>query len=84
MPCASVVAWATSLPRQSDTRTVAPATGWPLSSVVTQARAFSRPSLKCTPRLVTSAEVRTTMLRLAPYWASSSDWPRRGEASSST
>ena len=65
-PCALVVPLATSLPVQSDTRTKAPVTGLPLSSVVTQARALSRPSLKCTPRLVTSAEVRTYIVREVP------------------
>ncbi|MNT36146.1 hypothetical protein D3C72_1722110 [compost metagenome] len=74
-PWASVVALANSLPRQSDTRTVAPCTGWPLSSVVTQARAFSRPSLKCTPRLVTRAEVRTYIVRVSPWRSSSSELP---------
>ena len=65
-PWASVLALARGLPLQSLTCTVAPATGAPLSSVVTQASAFSRPSLKCTPRLVTSTELRTTMRRWAP------------------
>ena len=65
-PLASVVPVATSLPRQSDTRTFALATTWPLSSVVTQASAFSRPSLKCTARLVASAVVRTYIVRPAP------------------
>ena len=36
------------------------------NGVVTQASAFSRPSLKCTPRLVTSAEVRTYIVRWLP------------------
>ena len=75
---------AKALPRQSDTRTCAPATGWPLSRDVTQARAFSRPSLKCTPRLVTSAVVRTFMVRAAPCCASSSALPSSGEAISTT
>ncbi len=66
MPCASVVAVATSRPRQSDTRTAAPATTEPLSSVVTQAIEFSRPSLKWTARLVASAVVRTYIVRLSP------------------
>ena len=47
------------LPWQSCTATSAPATGLARSSVVTQARLFSRPSLKCTPRLVTSTPLRT-------------------------
>ena len=65
MPSLSVVACTRVLPSQVDTRTCALGTGLPLSKVVTQAMAFSRPSLKCTPRLVTSAEVRTYMTRLA-------------------
>ncbi len=84
MPRASVLALATGLPWQSDTCTVAPATGLPVSSVVTQATELSRPSLKCTPRLVTNAEVRTTIVRCAPYLSFSSDWPSRCEAISST
>ena len=62
----------------------APATGTPLSSDVTQARAFSRPSLKCTPRLVTSAEVRTYIVRGVPWRSSSKALPSRGEAISTT
>ncbi len=65
-PLASVVPVATSLPRQSDTRTFALATTLPLSSDVTQASEFSRPSLKCTARLVASAVVRTYIVRPAP------------------
>jgi hypothetical protein len=59
-------------------------TGWPLSSVVTQASAFSRPSLKCTPRLVTSAEVRTNIVRASPWRSSSSEAPSFCEAISTT
>ena len=66
MPFASVVPLATSLPSQPDTRTVAPATTLPLSRLVTQAMAFSRPSLKCTARLVASALVRTYIVRPLP------------------
>ncbi len=65
MPLASVVPLATALPSQLDTRTSAPATTLPLSSVVTQAMEFSRPSLKCTARLVASAVVRTYIVRPA-------------------
>ncbi|MCY1503882.1 hypothetical protein D9M68_380300 [compost metagenome] len=65
MPLASVVPVATALPSQLDTRTSAPATTLPLSSVVTQAIEFSRPSLKCTARLVASAVVRTYIVRPA-------------------
>jgi hypothetical protein len=83
-PWALVVPRASGLPLQSDTCTAAPATGWPLSSVVTQASAFSRPSLKCTPRLVTRAEVRTTIVRGVPWRSSSSAAPSIGEAISTT
>ena len=63
MPCALVEAVATSRPSHVETRTFALATGLPLSKVVTHASAFSRPSLKCTPRLVTKADVRTNIVR---------------------
>jgi len=59
MPCESVVPAAIGLPLQSVTRTCAFGTGLPLSSVVTQTRLFSRPCFKCTPRFVTSTDVRT-------------------------
>ena len=84
MPCALVLAVASTLPSQLDTRTTAPATGAPLSSVVTQASAFSRPSLKCTPRFVTSAEVRTYIVRFVPWRSSSSELPSACEAISTT
>ena len=84
MPAASVLPVPTSRPRQSDTRTTAPATGVPLSSVVTQAKAFSRPNLKCTAKLVTNAEVRTYMVRPAPWRASSSEAPSFCDAISTT
>ena len=43
-----------TLPSQSETATSAPATGWPRSRLVTQTSEDSRPSLRCTPKLVTS------------------------------
>lgn len=56
-------------------RTTALATGMLLSSVVTQASTLSRPSLKRTPRLVTSADVRTNIVQPLPWRSSSSDMP---------
>ena len=84
MPCASVVAVPSACPLQSEIWTCACATGRALSSVVTHTRALSRPRLKCTPRLVTRAEVRTYIVREAPRSGSSKAAPRLGEAISST
>ena len=79
-PCASVAPDHSGWPLQSFTVTCAPSTGLPRSSVVTQTTLFSRPSLKCTPRLVTSTPLRTNIgARL-----SSSDWPRRSDSISTT
>ena len=84
IPCELVVAVASSRPSQVETRTVALATGLPLSSVVTQASAFSRPSLKCTPRLVTRAEVRTNMGCALPARFSSNELPSLSDSISTT
>ncbi len=58
-PAPSVRPLQSTVPRQSFTATCASATGRPRSSVVTHTRLDVRPRLKCTPRLVTSAAVRT-------------------------
>ena len=59
-PLRSVTPRASTRPVQlSLTCTLALATGLPLSSAVTQARLRSRPHLKCTAMLVTSAAVAT-------------------------
>ena len=80
MPFASVEPLHSGVPRQSFTVTAAPSTGLPRSSVVTQTRLFSRPSLKWTPRLVTKTPVRTYIgARL-----SSNAWPSRNDSISTT
>ena len=84
IPCGLVVAVATSRPSQVDTRTFALAMGLPLSSVVTQASEFSRPSLKCTPRLVTRADVRTNIGCGLPAVFSSSELPNFSDSISTT
>ena len=82
-PLSSVLPEASSLPLQPLTATLALGTGLPLSRRVTQASEPARPCLKCTPRLVTSALVRTYMVRCLKR-GSSRFWPSTGEAISST
>ena len=60
--------------------TAAPATGLARSSVVTQTSEFSRPRLKCTPRLVTSTPVRTYIGAVLPSNAA----PSRADSTSTT
>ena len=80
MPSAPVLPFHSGLPWQLFTATRAPATGRPLSRVVTQTRLDVRPRLKCTPRLVTSTPVRANMGALD----SSSAWPRMRDSTSTT
>ncbi len=80
MPAPSVRPFHSGRPRQSLTATAAFATGRPRSSVVTHTRLDVRPRLKCTPRLVTSAAVRTY---IGPAFSSSA-LPRMRDSTSTT
>ena len=80
MPWASVLPLHIGLPRQSFTATRAPATARPRSSVVTHTRLELRPRLKCTPRFVTSAPLRTYI----GARAASSAWPSTRDSTSTT
>jgi len=79
-PILSVLPRHNSLPLQSEMRTSASATGFALSSVVTQTAPFSRPNLTCTDKLVTSALVRTNIGAGLP----SNDAPSFCDSSSTT
>ncbi len=79
-PFASVRPFHNGSPWQSWMTTSAPSTGLPRSSEVTHTSAFSRPCLRCTPRLVTSTPVRTNI----GDFLSSSDSPRRSDSISTT
>ena len=63
LPPASLAPFHSGWPRQSLTVTSARATGRARSSVVTHTSAFSRPIFTCTPRLVASTPVRSSVER---------------------